>query len=94
MHMDSALKHYGFLVLVTLIGIAGLAAAFWQSKKSARVLEGKRSLLDYVLLWPLLFGNDHARSGNGHKRVGFPKRVIIGWLILLVLIASAMMFDW
>jgi hypothetical protein len=94
MDMDSALKHYGFFVLVILIGTAGLGAVFWRSKRASRTRDGRRSLLDYLLLWPLLFGNDNTRSGDVHKSASFPKRVVIGWLIVLALVVSAMILDW
>jgi hypothetical protein len=91
--MDNTLMHRGYFLLVLLIGIVGLAAAFWQSKRSARTQDGKRSLLDYLLLWPLLFGKERTSPGTG-RATGISARVIIGWLVVLVLIVLAMVFDW
>jgi hypothetical protein len=91
--MESAFRQYGFFALVLLIGVFGLVAAGWRSKKVSR--GGKRSPIDYVLLWPLLIGKDPESSGiEKNQRAGISKRVVIGWLFVAVLAGLAMFFYW
>jgi hypothetical protein len=92
--MEHLIKTHGFFALVILVGICGLAAAFWRSKKVSRTPGMKRAPIDYLLLWPLLFGNDPARGAANDKKAVISKRVIFGWLIVLLLVALTMVFDW
>jgi hypothetical protein len=92
--MEHLIKTHGLFALVILVGVCGLAAAFWRSKKTFRAPGMKRAPIDYLLLWPLLFGNDPAGGGANDKNAVISKRVILGWLIVLLLVALTMIFDW
>jgi hypothetical protein len=92
--MDSAFKQYGFFTLVLLIGIVGLLAAIWRSKSISRTPGSKRAPIDYLLLWPLLFGNDSTNDGRNYKGTGISKRVVFGWLFVAVLAGLAIFFHW
>jgi hypothetical protein len=92
--MDSAIRIHGFAVLAVLVGAAGLAAAFWRSKKASSTPGLKRSPIDYLLLWPLLFSNDPTGDGANKKNIGVSTRIVVGWIIVFLLIVATMLFDW
>ena len=82
-----------FLTLALIVGAMGLVAALLQTKKSAR-RKGPRPLLDYILLWPLLFG-DASTEAEG-DRGGWLRRnrSLIGWVMVALLVVLAMVFHW
>ena len=93
--MNNTLSHYGFFALAILVGITGLLAALWRSRRVAtHARTGKRSIFDYLLLWPLLIGTSTQTNADENQTNRTRKRVIVGWLIVLILVISAMFFGW
>jgi hypothetical protein len=87
--VSDALSRFGLFFLVLLIGAAGLVLAYRQSKKRASVGGRQRSLLDYLLLWPLLF---ESSSSVDRSRRLLTNRELIGWLIVALLIVVGLVF--
>ena len=85
---------YGFVVLALLVGTGGLVAAFGRSKMRVRGDAHRRSIWNYILVWPLLFGS--ASSKNKKQRDGrlLTNRELVGWLVVAVLLVLAMTFHW
>jgi predicted MFS family arabinose efflux permease len=73
-------------MVILLLGVAGLVGSYFVVRHNHR--KGRRSIWSYVLLWPLLL----ERSGRGSGSL-LSKREIIGWCLLLGLIAVAVFFD-
>ena len=86
--------HFGFVVLALLLGIAGLVAAYSRSRMQVRGTSQRRSIWDYLLIWPLLFGS--ASIEDKAKRGGRPltNRELLGWIAVAVLIVLAIIFHW
>jgi len=78
------------LLLVVLLGAGALALAYRQAKQrqAQPPREQRRSLLDYLLIWPLLFESSSADRSN---RV-LTKRELIGWLIVGALMLFGVIF--
>jgi hypothetical protein len=87
--MSDALSRYGIFLLVVIGGACGLALAYRQSKKRVSMRGAPRSLLDYLLLWPLLF--ESSPSVDRSRRL-FTTREMVGWLIVLALIVVGLVF--
>jgi hypothetical protein len=94
--MEQGFWRFGFFTLVILVGICGLAAAYAQSKKRERASGQRRSLLDYLLVWPLLFDISSKSAKDEGKSGGrlLTNRAIVGWLVVAALIVLAMVFHW
>lgn len=79
--------------VVLIVGVVGLTVALTRSSKRARSADKSRSILDYLLIWPLLLEwNAAGLDDDQRRRSG--KRLVVGWIFLLVLIALAMYFHW
>jgi CDP-diglyceride synthetase len=78
----------GFVFAALVLGLAvlGLVGSYFVIRKNKR--SGRRSVWSYVLLWPLLFERERPEGGGL-----FTKRELIGWGILLLLIAVAVGFG-
>jgi hypothetical protein len=75
-----------FPVLVLVLVATAIVGSYFAIQHTKKT--GRRSLWSYVLLWPLLFeGRQH-----GDSRL-FSKRELIGWGLLLLLIAVAVAFN-
>jgi hypothetical protein len=94
MHLNEFLHEFGFIVLALLLGLSGLIAAFARLRTRDRSLAAKRSFLDYILVWPLLFSK--SSNGNGPRRDSrrLTTRELMGWLFVLILIVLAITFKW
>jgi hypothetical protein len=86
--MSGAFSRFGPFLLVLLFGTGALVLAYRQSKKRASTDTQSRSLLDYFLLWPLLF----EKSPVDRSRRSFTNREIVGWLIVALLIVVGLVF--
>ena len=87
------MARYGFLVLTILIGLSGLFAAYYRAHKYMRSEGQSPPVWDYVLLWPLLFNKTSANAASCHRRL-LTTREIAGWLVVLILIVTAILFGW
>lgn len=75
-----------FPVLVLVLVVTALVGSYFVIQHTKKT--GRRSLWSYVLLWPLLF----ERGQQDGDRL-FTKRELIGWGLLLLLIAMAVSFN-
>jgi len=89
--MQEALQNSWFMVLMIVLGAVGLIAALLLSRRSP-VGRKPRSLLDYVLEWPLLFDKERERDPQRGDRL-FTKRELIRWGIVISLIILAIAFT-
>ena len=87
--MNHVLSRFGPFLLVLLVGCFGLFIAYRRSKSRVSTRGENRSLLDYLLLWPLLF---ESSSSVDRSRRLLTTRELIGWLIVAVLIVVGMVF--
>ena len=86
--MSDAFSRLGPFLLVLLFGVGALALAYRQSKKRASMGTQSRSLLDYLLLWPLLF----EKSSVDRSRRLLTNREVVGWVIVGLLIVVGLVF--
>ena len=88
--MREALESYGFFVLAILLALVGLSASLARAR---RIPEPRkpRSLLNYILLWPLLFDRVRARDPQRGSRL-FTSRELLGWGVVLALIIVGLLF--
>jgi hypothetical protein len=86
--MSDAFSRFGPFLLVLLFGAGALILAYRQSKKRTSTDGQSRSLLDYLLLWPLLF----ERSSVDRSRRLLTNREVAGWLIVVLLIVVGLVF--
>jgi hypothetical protein len=89
--MGDVVLRYGSIFLAVLVGVGGLIAVFGRSRQRLRD-NGRRSLLDYLLIWPLLFRNTGDKAERGGRVL--TNREIVGWLVVIVLIVLAVTFNW
>jgi hypothetical protein len=89
--MQEVLGNSGFVVLVIAIGAVGLIAALLMARRSPASRK-PRSLLDYVLLWPLLFDKERERDPQRGDRF-LTKREAIGWIVVIAIIVLAVIFT-
>ena len=75
-------------LIVIAIGFAGLVIALSRSQQKRTQGAVRRSALDYILLWPLLF-DEGRRKSNGSL---FSRREAAGWIIFLALMLAAILF--
>jgi len=94
MQVNDLLHHFGFMVLILLLGCGGLLVALARLRTRDRSLTAKRSFLDYLLVWPLLFGKSSSDDRSRHISSRLTSRELIGWLSVLVLIVLAILFKW
>lgn len=94
MHFNDASSRFGFMALALLVGCSGLIATFGRLRSRDGSPDAKRSLLDYLLVWPLLLGKPSRGSDVRRDARFFTGRELGGWLILLVLIVLAIAFSW
>ena len=83
---------YSLFLVVLVFGSVGLIWAILRSAKQARDPSRKRSIADYLLVWPLILdGNSAGLDAERKRRSG--RRITILWIALAVLIALAMYFQ-
>lgn len=87
--MSDALARHGFLLLAVIVGACGLVLAYRQSSKRASTRGERRSFLDYLLLWPLLF---ESSSSVDRSRRLLTARELVGWLLVLAVIVVGLVF--
>jgi hypothetical protein len=92
MRLNEFFHQFGFIVLAFLLGVSGLIAAFARLRTRDRSLATKRSFLDYLLVWPLLFRKSSSGKGPDSRRL--TTRELMGWLFVLILIVLAFTFNW
>ena len=90
--MDDIWK-YSLFFIVLVFGSVGLIWAFVRSAKRARNPTRTRSILDYLLIWPLILERNSAGLDAEQKRRSRSRATIL-WIALAVLIALAMYFRW
>jgi hypothetical protein len=88
--MSDFLSHFGFPLLALLGGMAILFVAYRQSKKRVSAGDRRRSLLDYILVWPILFEKSSAHDNVSRSERLLTARELVGWLIVVVLMAVAL----
>lgn len=79
-------SNFVFAAVVLGIAVLSLVGSYLVIRKNQR--SGRRSIWSYVLLWPLLFERERPDGGGL-----FTKRELIGWGLLLLLIALAVGFE-
>jgi hypothetical protein len=85
--MGHLLSRFGPVLLVILIGSFGLTVAYRRSKARVSARSQRRSPLDYLLLWPILF---ESSSRADRSRRLLTNRELVGWLIVAALIVLGM----
>jgi Tfp pilus assembly protein PilV len=83
------MNNYAYLIAIFVLGIGILAALFlFESRRAVREGE-KRSMISYLLVWPLIF--DASRS----KRNGqlLTNREWLGLIVVVLIIACAIYFS-
>jgi hypothetical protein len=83
------LERYGQFLLAATVGVFALVAAYRQSKRSATNPNRPKSVLDYLLVWPLFFGGN---AKTNRSKGLFTVRELFGWIIVVALIAVGMAF--
>lgn len=84
--MSQASLRHGVVLLAVLVGAIGLALAYRRSKTRASNPGKPRSVLDHLLVWPLLFGSS---SKVDRSKQLLTTREIVGWLVVAALIIFA-----
>jgi hypothetical protein len=84
------MPRYGYVLAVALLGIAGLVVSYYRARSSMTEDEAKRSIWDYLLVWPLILRRDWTSRGGKILST----RESIGWGIVVILIVAAVVFGW
>jgi hypothetical protein len=84
---------YSILPLLLILGaLSGFVLSYWRIRKTeeSKTIDGKvqKSLIDYLLLWPLIVKRDSTT-----ERI-FSKREVAGWILLIALMIMAVVFRW
>jgi hypothetical protein len=87
------MARYGFLSLAVLIGLGGLFTAYFRAQKHIRSENQNHSVLDYLLVWPLLFSKTPTDVTNGRRRRLLTTRENVGWCIVFVLMVAVVVFS-
>lgn len=80
------------VLVILALGIGVLIVAVLRAKREGTSPKS-RSLLDYMLLWPLLLDLERERDPAREAQL-FTKREWIGWGLLLVLMLVAVITTW
>jgi hypothetical protein len=78
---------YSFVLLVAILGIAGLVTSYFRAQRSLIEKTTKHATWDYLLVWPLVIKRNSTQRGN----IG---RVLVGWGIVIILLVVAVVFRW
>jgi hypothetical protein len=87
------MARHGFFLLIILIGLSGLFAAYYRAQNHERSEEQSPSVWDYVLLWPLLINKRSSATPSRRVRL-LTTRETMGWLVVLLSIVVAILFGW
>jgi uncharacterized protein YneF (UPF0154 family) len=85
---------HGFVILVILIGLSGLFAAYYRAQRYMRSEDKNHPVWDYVLLWPLLFNKTSVNPPTPRRNRLLTTREIVGWVVVVLLIVVAIIFGW
>jgi hypothetical protein len=78
-----------FFVIVILAAAAAVGLLLYAKKLRPR--EGPRPIWHYVLLWPILIEKNRRNDSTSGRT--FTAREIAGWIIVLLLVVSAFVFN-
>jgi hypothetical protein len=92
--MKEFLSRYGFFVLTLLVGLFGLTLIYATLRKRKGTPNRRRTVLDYLLLWPIVFGSSTGEDVNKTSSDPLTKRALIGILIIIALLICAFAFNW
>jgi len=81
---------HGTVLFAVLAGAIGLAMAYRRTKTRASNPGKPRPIVDYLLIWPLLF--DSSSKVDRSKQL-LTKREIAGWLVVAALVLVAVAFS-
>ncbi len=81
---------HGAILLAVLAGAIGLALAYRRTKTRASSPGKPRQMIDYLLIWPLLF---EGSSKVDRSKQLLTTREIAGWLLVAALILVAVAFS-
>jgi hypothetical protein len=84
------ITRYEFVLLVALLGIAGLVASYRRVQSSTTEQKTQHSKWEYLLAWPLILRRGSTRRGSKLLSA----REWIGWGIVGFLIVAAVVFRW
>jgi AraC-like DNA-binding protein len=90
MNGKSFVGRLGFVGIAVVVGVAGLTAVYLRARRSPPK-SGPRSLLDYLLLWPLILGKREKNPGENGRLFG--SRELIGWVIVIALAIAAVVLG-
>jgi hypothetical protein len=88
------MARHDFVILVILIGLSSLFAAYYRAQRYPRSEDKSHSVWDYVLLWPLLFNKTSANPATPRRNRFLTTREIVGWVVVVLLMVVAIIFGW
>jgi len=83
--MDSLMARFGLFFVVLLLGFSALIVAVLRSKRRVQSTKS-RSLMDYFLLWPLVFDQRARRERVAAGGRFFSTREFVGAAIFVVIL--------
>jgi hypothetical protein len=89
--MHQYITRLGLFFLVILIGVIAFAVAVQRSKKRV-ASPSARSLLDYLLLWPLFFDQPARRERVSAGGGFFTKGELVGVAVFVVILIIGLVF--
>lgn len=87
--MRELLQNYWAIALALLVGLGSLVASVLLARRS-NAAKKPRSVVDYLLVWPLIFRREVERDPQRGNRL-FTTREMVGWGVVLGLIVLALL---
>ena len=82
------MESYKYALIVLIFVALGAGGVFLATRKAVK--SGRRSIWDYLFIWPVFTTN---KTATGHDHRAFSKRELIGWGVVLSLLVVAFAFG-
>lgn len=93
MQLETIGTRYGWFIAVAVLGILGLWVALYRSKRRLQSVKSpQRSILDYLLLWPLVLDQPSRRDRVATGGRMFTAGEAIGAGIFVVILILGFIF--